>query len=107
MNLGIFNGFVTKVIPRNQYRLYNKLRDRKKLPWLLKLYRDIDAFIPDPNAKVAVWYGAKEPNMKKAVLKLKRAFPALQIHPFEGFGHGEIIAHPELMAEEIKRFINS
>lgn len=142
MNLGIFNGFVTKVIPRNQYRLYNKLQDRKKLPWLLKLYtrsddesliaqfsatpenitlhtlqncakeglqlyRDIDAYVPDPNAKVAVWYGAKEPNMKKAVQKLKRAFPALEINAFEGFGHGEIIAHPELMAEEIKRFINS
>ncbi len=141
MNLGIFNCFVTKVIPRNQYRLYNRIQDRKKLPWLLKvytrsndeslialfsatpenisletlqncakeglqLYRDIDAYVPDPDAKAAVWYGAKEPNMKKAVQKLKRAFPALEIHPFEGFGHGEIIAHPELMAEEMKRFMN-
>ena len=42
MNLGIINGFVTKVIPRNQYRLYNKLQDRKKLPWLLKLYTRSD-----------------------------------------------------------------
>ena len=33
----------------------------------LQLYRDIDAYAPDPNAQVAVWYGAKEPNMKKAV----------------------------------------
>ncbi len=140
MSLGVFNGFVTKVIPRNQYRLYSKIQDRKKLPWLLKLYtqaddesllaqfsavpenislatlrncakeslqlyRDIDAYAPDSNAKVAVWYGAKEPNMKTAVQKLKRAFPALEVHPFEGFGHGEIIAHPEVMAEEIKRFL--
>ena len=140
LNLGIFNGFVTKGIPRNQYRLYSRIRDKKKLPWLLKLYtrsddasllaqfsatpenisletlqncakealqlyRDIDAYAPDPNAKVAVWYGAKEPNMKKAVQKLRRAFPALELRPFEGFGHGEIIAHPELMAEEIQRFI--
>ena len=140
MSLGIFNGFVTKGIPRNQYRLYSRIRDKKKLPWLLKLYtrsddasllaqfsatpenisletlqncakealqlyRDIDAYAPDPNAKVAVWYGAKEPNMKKAVQKLRRAFPALELRSFEGFGHGEIIAHPELMAEEIRKFI--
>ena len=140
MSLGVFNGFVTKVIPRNQYRLYSKIQEQKKLPWLLKLYtrsddesllaqfsavpenislktlqncaqealrlyRDIDAYAPDPNAKVAVWYGAKEPNMKKAVQKLKRAFPTLEAHPFEGFGHGEIIAYPELMAAEIVKFI--
>ena len=140
MDLGVFNGFVTKVIPHNQYRLYHRLRDRRKLPWLLKLYtrsddgsllaqfsaaprnislrtlqncakeslrlyRDIDACAPDPQAKVAVWYGAKEPNMKKAIQKLKRAFPALAVHSFAGFGHGEIIAHPELMAAEISRFI--
>ena len=140
MNLGIFNGFVTKVIPHNQYRLYSKIQDQKKLPWLLKLYtrsddesllgqfsataknitretlqncakealqlyRDIDAYAPDPNAKVAVWHGAKEPNMKKAVQKLRRAFPALEVRPFEGFGYGEIIAHPERMVEEIRRFI--
>lgn len=139
MSLGVFNGFVTKVIPRNQYRLYSRIQGRKKLPWLLKLYtrsddesllaqfsatpknvsletlqncakealqlyRDIDAYAPDPNAKAAVWYGAKEPNMKKAVQKLKRAFPALEVRPFENFGHGEIIAHPELMAAEIGHF---
>ena len=43
--------------------------------------------------------------MKKAVRKLKRAFPALEVHPFEGFGHGEIIVHPELMAMGIRKFI--
>ena len=140
MNLGIFNSFVTKVIPRNHYRLYSKIQNKKKLPWLLKLYtrsddesllaqfsatpknitlqtlqncakealqlyRAIDGYTPDPNARIAVWYGAKEPNMKKAVQKLKRAFPTLDVHSFEGFGHGEIIAHPELMAEEIGKFI--
>ena len=43
--------------------------------------------------------------MKKAVQKLKRAFPNAEFHPFPGFGHGEIIAYPELMTEEIKRFV--
>jgi pimeloyl-ACP methyl ester carboxylesterase len=54
---------------------------------------------------VAVWYGEKEPNMKKAVQKLKRAWPNAEIHPFEGYGHGEIIANPDIMAKEIKEFI--
>jgi pimeloyl-ACP methyl ester carboxylesterase len=71
----------------------------------LRLYEEIDRYEPDGAAKVAVWYGAKEPNMKKAVQKLKRAFPGAELHPFPGFGHGEIIAHPERMAEEIKRFM--
>ncbi len=140
MAIGILNAFVTRVIPRNQYRLYGKIKDRKKLPWLLKLYtrsddesllaqfsavpenislrtlrncakeglelyREIDRYEPDPEAKVGIWYGAKEPNMKKAVQKLKRAFPNAQLHPFPGFGHGEILAHPELMAAEIAKFI--
>ena len=140
MNLGVFNAFVTKVIPRNQYRLYDKIENRQKLPWLLKLYtrsddesllkqfaatpknisfetlqncakeglklyEEIDKYDPDPAAKVAVWYGAKEPNMKKALQKLKRAFPSLEMHPFPGYGHGEIIAHPDVMAAEIRKFL--
>ncbi len=140
MSLGIFNGFVTKSIPRSQYRLLGKLRERRRLPLLLKLYtrtdeekllrqfaatppnisletlencagealrlyREIDRYEPDSAAKVAVWYGAREPNMKKAVRKLRRAFPGAELRPFPGFGHGEIIAHPELMAAEIRRFM--
>ena len=71
----------------------------------LRLYEVIDKFKPDSNAKVSVWHGAKEPNMKKAIEKLRRAFPAIEDHPFEGMGHGDIIGHPELMAEEIRKFI--
>ena len=140
LNLGIFNAFVTKVIPYNQYRLCSRISGRTKLPLLLKLYTrtndedllkqfaavpenisletlqncakeslrlydEIDRYDPDPDAKAAVWYGAKEPNMKKAIQKLKRSFPNIKIHAFNGFGHGEIIAHPDLMAEEIRKFI--
>jgi pimeloyl-ACP methyl ester carboxylesterase len=140
MSLGVFNGFVTKLIPHNQYRLLGKIQGQKKLPLLLKLYtrtaddkllqqftaipphispdtlkhcareglrlyEEIDRYEPDPAAKVAIWYGAKEPNMKKAIQKLKRAFPNAEIHPFAGFGHGEIIAHPDVMAAEIRRFV--
>ena len=49
--------------------------------------------------------GSKEPNMKKASEKLRRAFPAAEDHPFEGMGHGDIIGHPELMTEEIRKFM--
>ncbi|MBQ9210135.1 MAG: hypothetical protein IJ153_00400 [Clostridia bacterium] len=55
---------------------------------------------------MAIWRGAKEPNMKKALQKLKRAFPNAEDHPFEGFGHGEIIAHPDLMVKEIEAFMS-
>ena len=71
----------------------------------LRLYEEIERYEPDPSAKVGIWYGAKEPNMKKAAEKLRRAFPNAELHPFPGFGHGEIIAHPELMAAEIRRFL--
>ena len=71
----------------------------------LNLYEQIDGFKPDPDAKVSIWHGEKEPNMKKAIEKLKRAFPNAQIRAFEGFGHGEIMAHPDLMADEIRNFL--
>ncbi len=140
MSLGPLNGLLKAIIPRNQYRLYGRIRDRKKLPWLLrlytrtddekligqfsaapeyisletlknamnealKLYEAIDSFEPNADARVAIWHGAKEPNMKTAVRKLKRAFPGAEDHPFAGYGHGEIIAHPDVMAEEIRRFL--
>ena len=54
----------------------------------LRLYETIDGFCPDPSARVAVWYGAKEPNMKKALQKLKRAWPNLADYPFPGLVTG-------------------
>lgn len=71
----------------------------------LKLYDVIDMFKPDANAKVSIWYGSKEPNMKKALEKLRRAYPMIEDHPFDGMGHGDIIGHPDVMAEEIKKFM--
>ena len=73
----------------------------------LRLYETIDGFQPDPAARVSVWYGEKEPNMKTALEKLKCAWPNLEDHPFPGFGHGEIMAHPELMAKEIQKFMGT
>mgnify|MGYP002106141686 CR=1 FL=1 len=77
------------------------------IPLLEKQYHVIDTFAPDPEAKVAIWYGSNEPNMKKAMQKLKRAYPNAQNHPFVGYGHGDIIGHPDVMARDIIAFMKS
>lgn len=73
----------------------------------LSLYEVIDGFEPWQDAKVSIWYGEKEPNMKKAMKKLKRAFPSAEAHPFAGYGHGEIMSHPEEMASAIIDFMEN
>ncbi len=60
---------------------------------------------PRPDVRIACWYGEKEMNMKKAIKHLKRAFPSIVVHPFKGLGHGEIMAHTDLLIEELKAFM--
>ena len=45
--------------------------------------------------------------MKKAMQKLKRAYPNAQDHPFAGYGHGDIIGHLDVMARDIIAFMKS
>lgn len=71
-----------------------------------RLYGELEKRKPHSSAKVAIWYGGKEPNMKKAVEKITRAYPNAEDHPFDGFGHGEIMTHPELIAQEIDHFLD-
>ena len=82
-------------------------QENTTIPLLEKQYHVIDTFAPDPEAKVAIWYGSNEPNMKKAMQKLKRAYPNAQDHPFVGYGHGDIIGHPDVMARDIIAFMKS
>ena len=51
-------------------------------------------------------YGEKEGHMKKAIQKLRKAYPKLTVRCFSDFGHGDIINHPELLVEEMIRFMN-
>lgn len=44
--------------------------------------------------------------MKKAIERLRQAYPKLTVRCFEGFGHGDIINHPELLAKELVQFMN-
>ncbi|MBQ8596988.1 MAG: alpha/beta hydrolase [Lachnospiraceae bacterium] len=60
---------------------------------------------PDSDMRIACWYGEKEMNMKKAIKNLRRAFPNLEVHPFKGLGHGEIMAHEQLLVRELKAFM--
>ncbi len=102
----------TRTDDENMLKMFEAMPDNITLTTLqncmdeaLRLYEVIDTFEPDPSAKVSVWHGAKEPNMKKALEKLRRAFPAMEDRAFEGMGHGDIIGHPEVMAAEIKKFV--
>lgn len=102
----------TRADDENMLKMFEAMPDHITLKTLqncmgeaLRLYEVIDKFEPDPKAKVSIWYGSKEPNMKKASEKLRRAFPAAEDHPFEGMGHGDIIGNPQIMAEEIRKFL--
>ena len=102
----------TRADDENMLKMFDAMPDNITLRTLqnctdeaLRLYEVIDKFEPDQNAKVSIWHGAKEPNMKKALEKLRRAFPAAEDKPFEGMGHGDIIGHPEIMAAELKKFM--
>ena len=72
----------------------------------VKLYPEhMSKWEPKPSIRISCWYGEKEMNMKKAFKHLKRAFPNLEVHPFKGLGHGEIMAHKELLIQELKAFL--
>lgn len=69
------------------------------------LYEEMERFEIRPEAHVAIWYGEKEPNMKKALKILTKIYPGAERHPFPGMGHGEIIGHPHQMAQTIREFM--
>lgn len=72
----------------------------------VKIYPEyMSTWAPNPDVRMACWYGEKEMNMRKAIKNLKRAFPNMEIHPFKGLGHGEIMAHEDLLVRELKSFI--
>lgn len=102
----------TRTSDENMLEMFAKMPDNISLDTLSnctseakKLYKEMEIFDVNEKAKVSVWYGQKEPNMKKAIEKIRKIYPNMVDHPFEGMGHGEIIAYPERMAAEIKKFI--
>ena len=73
----------------------------------LSLYRTFGTYKTVPDAHVGFWHGSKEPNMKLAWKTVKKVYPNAEELTFEGFGHGEVLSHPDIMAKEIRRFINA
>lgn len=58
------------------------------------------------NAKVACWHDEKEGHMKKAIEKLRGVYPRLTVRCFAGYGHGDIMNHPERLVRELACFMN-
>lgn len=135
LDYGIFNGFLLKIMPKKQYKtakektmppwalkfmgqteegfrtMMNRIPENISLESIratwevgLNLYR---TELPvQPEAKVACWYGEKEGHMKKAIEKLEKVYPRLTVQCFEGYGHGDIINHPEQLANELIHFLS-
>ena len=135
LDFGILNGLILKIMPPKQYEtarkktmpawalrfmgqteqgmqtMLSRIPDQISLEsvraaWAagLTLYRT--NFPVQPEAQVACWYGEKEGHMKKAIQKLRKAYPQLTVRCFPGFGHGEIINHPALLAEALTQFFS-
>lgn len=67
--------------------------------------KHVSTWQPQPEAKIALWYGEKEKNMRKAERELRRAFPGMTVRVFEGMGHGENCEHPDMVIRELNAFM--
>ena len=134
LDFGVLNGLILKVMPPKQYEtarkktmpawalrfmgqteqgmqtMLNRIPDRISLEsvratWEAGLYLYRTNFPVQPEADVACWYGEKEGHMKKAIQRLRQAYPKLTVRCFPGFGHGDIINHPELLAKELTQHL--
>ena len=134
LDFGWLNPLILKVMPPKQYRtahektmpawalrfmgqteqgmqtMLSRIPDHISLEsvratWAAGLYLYRTDFPVQPDAKVACWYGEKEGHMKKAIQRLRKAYPRLTVRCFSGFGHGDIINHPALLASELERFL--
>lgn len=135
LDFGMLNSPILKIMPPKQYRtasrktmpawalrfmgqteqgmqtMLSRIPDHISLEsvratWEAGLYLYRTDFSVQPDAKVACWYGEKEGHMKKAIQKLRKAYPKLTVRCFSDFGHGDIINHPELLVEEMIQFMN-
>lgn len=107
-----FDGFdgtdtTTYTTARGMQTMMSRIPDNISLEsvratWEAGLYLYRSDFPVQPDANVACWYGEKEGHMNKAVQRLKKSYPKLTLCCFNGFGHGDIINHPELLVKKLK-----
>ena len=134
LDFGVLNGLILRTMPRKQYRtateksmpawalrfmgqtpegmerMLRRIPDNISLEsvratWKVGLYLYRTQLPPRPEARVACWYGEKEGHMKKAIARLREMYPRLTVRCFPGFGHGDILNHPRLLADECRRFL--
>lgn len=134
LDYGVLNGLLLRIMPPKQYKtardrsmpawalrfmgqteegmrtMMSRIPDHITLEsvratWEAGLYLYRTEFPVQPEAKVACWYGEKEGHMKKAISKLKQAYPRLAVRCFENCGHGDIINRPKQLTEEMIRFM--
>ena len=132
LDYGALNPLLLKIMPQKQYRTVHEktmpawalrfmgqteagIRTMmRRIPenvslesiratWEVGLYLYRTPFRTQPDARVACWYGQREGHMKKAIRKLKQAYPGLTVRCFPDFGHGDILNHPELLVQELKK----
>ena len=106
LDFGVLNRLILKVMPQKQYRtahekympawalrfmgqteqgmqtMLRRIPDHISLEsvratWEAGLYLYRTDFLVQPDAKVACWYGEKEGHMKKAIQRLRTAYPSL------------------------------
>lgn len=134
LDFGAMNSLLLKIMPQKQYRtaheksmpawvlkfmgqteqgmqtMMNRIPDNISLEsiratWEVGLYLYRTDYPAQPEASVACWYGEKEGHMKKALQKLQAVYLRLTVRCFKGFGHGDIINHPEQLASELIQFM--
>ena len=71
------------------------------------LFRNIDEMEPYDGVRLACWRGANEKLAAKGAKKIRKAFPKGKDKLFEGFGHGEIMLHPEQYCKELQSFLDA
>lgn len=135
LDFGILNGLLLKIMPQKQYQaakeksmpawalkflgqtqegmrvMLDRIPEHISLESIratwevcLNLYR---TEIPvREKVRAACWYGEKEGHMQKAIEKLQRVYSHLTLRCFEGYGHGDIMNHPEQLASELILFMN-
>ncbi len=91
---GLVYGGVSETSLRNGFvegfGVYTRLRD-------VPVQRDV---------RVACWYGEKEARLVGGgIRELRRHFPRLTERVFPGYGHGEILKHPQQFVAELTTFL--
>ena len=70
------------------------------------LFTWVSQMEPYWGSRLACWYGSREKPAAKGARKIRRAFPNGEDTLFSGFGHGEILLHPEQFCKAFERFVD-